>query len=101
MTKFCFDLDGTLCSLTTKGEYRKSIPKVDRIRRVNALYDMGHTIMLYTARGTTLRNDMIGELTKSQLKIWGVKYHKLIFGKPEADQFIDDKGTNAEEFFKK
>ena len=30
-------------------------------------------------------------LTKSQLKKWGLKYHKLIMGKPSYDFFIDDK----------
>ena len=29
--------------------------------------------------------------TKKQLKKWGVNYHKLIFGKPSYDVFIDDK----------
>ena len=30
-------------------------------------------------------------LTKKQLKKWNVNYHKLIFGKPSYDIFIDDK----------
>ena len=34
--------------------------------------------------------------TKNQLKKWGVKYHKLIFGKPSYDLFIDDKNLNFE-----
>lgn len=37
------------------------------------------------------------EMTKNQLKKWNVKYHKLIFGKPSFDMFIDDKAL----FFKK
>ena len=35
--------------------------------------------------------------TKKQLKKWNVKYHKLIFGKPSFDLFVDDKTL----FFKK
>ena len=31
------------------------------------------------------------EFTKKQLSKWKVKYHKLIFGKPSYDYYIDDK----------
>ena len=31
------------------------------------------------------------KITLKQLKKWDVKYHKLIFGKPSFDLFIDDK----------
>ena len=37
------------------------------------------------------------KMTRNQLKKWNVKYHKLIFGKPSFDMFIDDKTL----FFKK
>ena len=36
------------------------------------------------------------KMTKNQLKKWGVKYHKLIMGKPSYDIFVDDKAL----FFK-
>lgn len=29
--------------------------------------------------------------TKKQLNKWGLKYHKLFFGKPAADYYVDDK----------
>ena len=32
------------------------------------------------------------KLTKTQLKKWKVKYHKLILGKPSYDLIVDDKG---------
>ena len=35
--------------------------------------------------------------TKKQLDSWGLKYHKLILGKPSYDVLIDDKSL----FFKK
>jgi hypothetical protein len=38
----------------------------------------------------------IKPLTLKQLKNWGVKYHKIYFGKPSFDLFIDDKSL----FFK-
>ena len=34
------------------------------------------------------------QMTKIQLKKWKVNYHKLIFGKPSFDLFIDDKSIN-------
>ena len=47
----------------------------------------------------------IKPLTVAQLKKWGVKYHKLYFGKPSYDLFIDDKAlffkNNWSTFFKK
>ena len=39
----------------------------------------------------------IKPLTLNQLKKWGVKYHKIYFGKPSFDLFIDDKSL----FYKK
>jgi hypothetical protein len=38
--------------------------------------------------------DMGYELTKKQLALWEVKYHELLFGKPEYDIIIDDKSYN-------
>ncbi|KKL26987.1 hypothetical protein LCGC14_2389730, partial [marine sediment metagenome] len=35
--------------------------------------------------------------TEEQMNKWGVKYHELIMGKPEADFFIDDKGVTLDE----
>ena len=32
-------------------------------------------------------------ITKDQFKKWGVLYDQLIFGKPAADLYIDDKGA--------
>ena len=37
------------------------------------------------------------QMTKIQLKKWKVNYHKLIFGKPSFDLFIDDKSKRIEE----
>ena len=38
--------------------------------------------------------------TEEQLRNWGVKYHKLYFGKPRVDFYIDDRGINDMDFFK-
>tara|TARA_Y100001949_G_C15780450_1_gene240421 strand:- start:155 stop:454 length:300 start_codon:yes stop_codon:yes gene_type:complete len=95
---YCFDIDGTICT-NTNGDYEKAKPFIDRIKIVNKLYIEGNKIIMFTARGSTTNLDWTG-LTKQQLKEWGVKYHELIFGKPEADIFVDDKGISDKIFFK-
>ena len=55
-------------------------------------------ILIFTARGmTTYKENLsiiekkIRPMTENQLKTWGVKYHKLILGKPSYDVYVDDK----------
>ena len=99
------DIDGTICE-DSKGEYEKAIPKKDRINLCNSLYDDGHYIIYWTARGMS-RNKGISakayqqffELTKNQLDGWGVKYHEVRLGKPHYDVWIDDKAINSEVWF--
>jgi alcohol dehydrogenase YqhD (iron-dependent ADH family) len=94
----CFDLDNTLCN-TIGADYESSTPKIDRINKVNELYDSGVKILIETARGSVTKTDWY-ELTKSQLEEWGVKYHELRTGvKLNADLYVDDKGINDIKFF--
>jgi CMP-N,N'-diacetyllegionaminic acid synthase len=93
------DIDQTICNQPTRTlDYRLAIPMMDRIEGINKLYDSGHTIVYWTARGTVTKVDW-REVTEEQFKIWGVKYHGLIFGKPAYDLLIDDKAINAIEDF--
>tara|TARA_B100001121_G_C18671591_1_gene614182 strand:- start:554 stop:850 length:297 start_codon:yes stop_codon:yes gene_type:complete len=94
---YCFDIDGTICS-NTNGNYDQAQPIYERIKVINKLYDEGNEIIFFTARGTTTKIDW-KELTEKQLKDWNVNFHKLIFGKPNADIFIDDKGISDKLFF--
>ena len=98
------DIDETICyheeDDTSKArDYTKATPYVERINKVNSLYDDGHTIVYWTARGTVTGLDWT-DLTSSQLEQWGAKHHNLILGKPQYDLFIDDKNINSEDFFK-
>lgn len=91
------DIDNTI--METKGEdYENSTPIIDRIQKINALYDAGNTIVYWTARGSGSGIDW-SELTKKQLDESGTKYHELKMGKPVYDIFIDDKSVNSEIFF--
>ena len=108
--KYCVDIDGTICSQTVGRDYSKAMPWWDRIAVINKLYDEGHDITYFTARGMGRFGDdpdasmkasaLLFDLTEQQLKGWGCKYHTLILGKPQADFFIDDKGVNSDEFFR-
>ena len=107
--KYVVDIDGTICDkpeCRDDCDYDTSIPKPDRIAKINKLYDEGNQIIYLTARGMGRSGDnadlakrMFYELTKDQLDSWGCKYHKLVLGKPSGDYYIDDKGMNANEFF--
>jgi hypothetical protein len=94
---YCFDIDGTLCSKGNE-DYSKAEPYSDRISIVNQLYDEGNKIILFTARGSATGIDW-EDLTKKQVKAWGLKYNELIFGKPHADIFIDDKANDIFNWF--
>lgn len=108
--KYVVDIDGTICDkpeCRDDCDYETSIPKPDRIAKINKLYDEGNQIIYLTARGmgrsgnnVDLAKGMFYELTKDQLDSWGCKYHKLVLGKPSGDYYIDDKGINANEFFR-
>jgi len=102
---YVFDIDGTICTLTN-GVYESAIPYVERIRKINKLYNEGNTITIYTARGMGRTNNcritaekLFLDLTRKQLKDWGVKHHHLYMGKPSGDIYIDDKGEKDEDFF--
>lgn len=94
---YCFDIDGTLCSITDAA-YDQAEPFHHRIKKVNELYDAGNTIILFTARGSTTGIDW-RQVTEGQMLEWGVKYHELLLGKPFADIFIDDKAVNDADWF--
>ena len=96
---YCFDLDNTIC-VTEGNRYEEAQPILERINKVNELYDQGHTIIIETARGCVSGKNW-WYYTTDQLKFWGVKYHSLRTGvKWGADFFIDDKGINDKDFFK-
>jgi hypothetical protein len=92
------DIDETICNTPDSRDYRLSIPIKENIARINELYEEGNTIIYWTARGTMTGIDW-KELTVSQFKQWGVKYHDLKFAKPVYDIFIDDKNVNSKDFF--
>ena len=87
------DIDGTICTLNSSDGEKKKKKNIDKI---NKLYDEGHTIIYWTARGTVTKIDWI-ELTRQQLYDWGCKCHDVRVGKPQYDLWIDDKSMRIEE----
>ena len=92
------DIDETICETPPDRNYKLSNPIKENIKKINDLYDEGHTIIYWTARGTGSGIDW-REVTEDQFKTWGVKYHRLRFNKPIYDLFICDKAVNTSEYF--
>jgi|TARA_R110000796_G_scaffold126394_2_gene241221 uncharacterized ubiquitin-like protein YukD len=91
------DIDETICYYKGDRDYNLALPLVDNIKKINTLYDEGHHIKYWTARGTVIKIDWF-EVTKNQLDNWGCKYHELSVGeKPAYDLLICDKTKRIEE----
>jgi FMN phosphatase YigB (HAD superfamily) len=106
-----FDLDDTLCYKDKEFEnsglekYRHCKPYPKMIEKVNKLFDQGHKIYIYTARGMdTFGGDIskihenLYSLTLQSLEEWGIKHNGLIMGKLNYDLLIDDKAMSLDEF---
>jgi hypothetical protein len=94
---YCFDIDNVICR-TYKSNYQNSKPLKKNIKFINDLYLKGFYIKIFTSRFMGRNNESIlkakkqgYQFTLKQLKNWGVKYNKIIFGKPSYDVFVDDK----------
>lgn len=94
---YIIDIDNTICK-THMSDYTSADPYIERINKINELYDSGNVIIYWTARGGSSGIDW-SELTKTQLKKWGCKYSELRMGKPSYDVWVDDKAFNSEEWF--
>jgi|TARA_R110000796_G_scaffold24193_1_gene69091 hypothetical protein len=91
------DIDETICFYDGERNYPDAIPNMENITKINKLYDEGHKITYYTARGTTTGINWFN-VTKNQLNSWECKYHKLSVGeKPHYDLLICDKTKRIEE----
>jgi len=92
------DIDETICTNESDRDYAKAKPIKNHIKKINALFDKGHKIVYWTARGGTTGIDW-REITEAQLNKWEAKYHQLEIGnKPHFDILIDDKAINIEGF---
>ena len=97
MVKIYVDIDETICFYSGERLYPKAEPDYDNIQKINHLYEQGHQITYWTARGSVTGIDWY-DLTETQLKKWGCKWHSLSVGnKPAYDLLICDKTKRIEE----
>ena len=88
--RFVIDIDGVIAQFDANLDYASVGPNKPMIRAINKLYDMGNEIIIFTARGYVTGKDW-RTVTEDQFVRWGLKYHELHFGKPNADYYVDDK----------
>ena len=100
---FCFDIDNTIVKFENHRDYENFKPDKEMVRIINDLYDDGHTIVLYTARGMksvgaeNIVKEILPPLIKNLENI-GLKYHELLTHKPVYDWIIDDKAIDPFKF---
>jgi len=100
--RFCFDFDNTLISYPTiPGDYSSVKPITRNINFVKLLKELGHTIIIYTARRMRTHGGNIGAVvadistvTFDTLKKYDIPYDEVYFGKPYANFYIDDLAIN-------
>ena len=93
----CFDLDNVICK-TKNVNYKNAKPIARTVKIINKAYSYKFKVLIFTGRFYGKCNGNLNKilkmdngLTKRQLKKWKIKYHRLIFGKPMFDVYVDDK----------
>jgi hypothetical protein len=91
------DIDETICYYDDEREYSLALPHKENIAKINKLWEEGHSITYWSARGSTTGIDWFN-ITIDQLNRWGCKYTCLSVGeKPAYDLLICDKTKRIEE----
>ncbi len=110
MPIYCFDLDDTICfpnhqEISTELKYGAAKPNLKVIRIIRKLKNQEHKIIIHSARRMlTHEGDLkkiledVADTTIEWLKDHNVPYDELIFGKPYADCYVDDKGISLKDF---
>ncbi|MFH1657031.1 MAG: phosphoheptose isomerase [bacterium] len=92
------DIDGVVCEDIPNEEPDRMITAAEipgTKEKINEWYNKGNIISFFTSRTEDLR-----EVTENWLKEHGVKYHRVIFGKPRGGNYhyIDDREIKATKF---
>ena len=95
--KIYVDIDETICFYEGERYYPHAVPHRGNIDKINNLYEEGHEIIYWTARGGISKIDW-SETTRNQLEKWGCKFTELKMNdKPAYDLLICDKTKRIEE----
>tara|TARA_R100000808_G_C2151387_1_gene160410 strand:- start:2300 stop:2665 length:366 start_codon:yes stop_codon:yes gene_type:complete len=98
--RICVDLDGTIAENKKGSEsYEAVLPKMGASESLQRLKNKGFYIIIHTARNMGTHKNNLGKVIASQaglvsdwLERHQIPYDELLFGKPNVDFFIDDKG---------
>ena len=98
--RICVDLDGTIARNKTGNEgYADVDPMPLAVETLQQLKKQGFYIIIHTARNMGSCNNNLGKVIARQanlvtewLEKFNIPYDELLFGKPNVDYFIDDKG---------
>jgi len=98
--RICIDLDGTIASNKVGGQdYSDVVPISGAVDTLTRLRSAGAYIIIHTARNMNTYDNNLGLIIANQagptiewLNKWKIPYDELLFGKPNVDVFIDDKG---------
>lgn len=101
--RICFDLDNTLVTFPrVRGDYSTVTPIAETITLARRLKELGHTIIIYTARRMRTHHANIGSVVRDIARVTidtldqlDIPYDELHFGKPYADHYVDDKAVPA------
>lgn len=89
------DVDNTICR-TNGNDYENAVPIFENISKINKLFEAGHIVIYWTARGGSSGKDWL-LFTISQLTKWGAKFNSVQTGKPSFDFIVDDRAVKIEE----
>lgn len=100
--RICFDLDNTLVTYPSIPYDYSTVKPIDNmIQLARKMKDEGHTIIIYTARRMKTHSNNVGAVVKDigmvtleTLERFNIPYDEIIFGKPIADMYIDDRAVN-------
>jgi capsule biosynthesis phosphatase len=112
MPTLVIDIDHTICipndsEKDTIEKYGKAKPISEMIQSIHKAKERGYRIVLFTARRMATHDgdinkviEDVGEITIAWLKEHNVPYDELMFGKPNAVYYVDDKALKPHEFVK-
>lgn len=102
--RYVVDFDNTI-AMHVERDWENATPNTPLIEILNKLYDEGHDVSIFTARGTLSCNgdrELAERTYRGQIETWlnkhGVKYTMLSFNKPLADVYVDDKAMTPWDF---
>jgi hypothetical protein len=101
--RFVFGLDGTLVTPPRNyGDWASVDPIEQNVALVRSLKAAGHYVIVWTSRESERLGGnvgaiiaAVGQVTITTLEKLRIPYDELLFGKPHADAYIDERAVNS------